>query len=105
MEFYARETILNEMNQSLPNMLSKYDLEDIGIFEEEGEGNSYYLGYTVRKNGDVNMIHQKFRKNAAGHLAPAERQVWVIESDDGDFRIYKSLDDVFQYLDIGKKRA
>ncbi|MCT8138111.1 DUF5634 family protein [Anaerobacillus sp. CMMVII] len=98
MEPIHREAILNEMNQSLPKLLEKYDLEDVGIFQEEGEGNRYYLGYTVRKNGEVYMIHQAFRKNESGNLA-SDEQNWVIESDDGDSRGYESLDAVFSHLD------
>lgn len=97
MEFIQREAILNEMNHSLHSILKKYDLEDVGIFQEEGEGNRYYLGYTVRKNGEVYMIHQEFTKNKEGDLASNE-QSWVIESDDGDSRGYDSLDAVFDHI-------
>jgi hypothetical protein len=100
MESIQREAILNEMNQSLNQMLEKYDLDDVGIFQEEGEGNTFYLGYTVRKNGEVYMIHQAFTKNENGNLSPAE-QSWVIESDDGDSRGYESLDAVFSHLNNG----
>ncbi|RXI95527.1 hypothetical protein DS745_24040 [Anaerobacillus alkaliphilus] len=98
MEYFQRETIINEMNDSLQGMLAKYGLDDVGIFEEEGEGKTYYLGYTVRKNGVVYMIHQAFTKNEEGQLAPAESS-WVIESEAGDTRGYQNLDEVFNYLE------
>ncbi|QOY34995.1 DUF5634 family protein [Anaerobacillus isosaccharinicus] len=102
MEFIEREAILTEMNHSLHTMLEKYDLEDVGIFQEEGEGNDYYLGYTVRKNGEVYMIHQKFRKDEQGNLKPSE-QSWVIECEEGDSRGYENLDAVFSYLNTTVK--
>ncbi|MFN7249775.1 MAG: DUF5634 family protein [Anaerobacillus sp.] len=100
MEFMQREALLTEMNHSLKKMLEKYDLDDVGIFQEEGEGNRYYLGYTVRKNGEVYMIHQAFKKNDEGDLAPQE-QTWVIECEDGDSRGYENLDAVFSHLETG----
>ncbi len=97
MDYFQRETIINEMNESLPDLLAKYGLDDIGIFEEEGEGNTYFLGYTVRKSGEVYMIHQAFTKNQHGELASTESS-WVIESEDGDTRGYRNLDEVFSFL-------
>ena len=103
MDFLSREAILHEMNDSLEHMLQKYNLEDIGIFEEEGGGDRYYLGYTVRKNGEVYMVHMPFVKNEEGQLARLE-EGWVIESDEGDgseARGYENLDDAFNYLELG----
>lgn len=98
MEFFPRDAIINEMNKSLSSILHQYNLEDVGVFEEEGEGNSYYLGYTIRKNNEVYMIHQQFTKNDQGELTVTNNE-WIIESDDGDTRGYQSLEDVFHYID------
>ncbi|MGO4886856.1 DUF5634 family protein [Anaerobacillus sp. MEB173] len=97
MEFLPRESVIREMNRSLHSMIEKYDLEDIGVFEEEGEGNNYHLGYTIRKNGEVYMVHQPYEKNNQGELTPVNRE-WVIESDAGDTRGYQSLNEVIQYI-------
>jgi hypothetical protein len=103
MTFFSRETLIDKMNNTLPQMINKYNLEDIGIFEEEGEGNIYYIGYTVRKNGEVYMIHFPHEKNIEGKLAPLEEEKWVIESDDGDTNGYDNLDAAFDYLSNGLK--
>ncbi|WP_084034835.1 DUF5634 family protein [Anaerobacillus alkalilacustris] len=60
MDFISREAIIREMTESLPSMIDQYELEDIAVFEEEGEDDRYYFGFTIRKNGDVYMIHQPF---------------------------------------------
>ncbi len=100
MDNLSREALISEMNDTLKHMLEKYDLDDIGIFEEEGEGNRYYLGYTVRKNGEVFMIHMPFEKDENGNLARLEKS-WAIESDEVDTRGYDNLDEVFNYLEMG----
>ncbi|WNF35072.1 DUF5634 family protein [Bacillaceae bacterium IKA-2] len=94
MNFLPREQIIREMTGTLQIMIDVYQLEDAGIFEEEGEGEAYYVGYTVRKNGDVYMIHKPFMKNEAGELAPKNLE-WVVETGEEDYHKYKSLDDVF----------
>lgn len=99
MEFISRDTILNEMNDSLKRILDKYDLDDIEIFEEEGVGNLFHLGYTIRKNGDVHMIHIPFMKNEQGDLAPTDES-WVIENDNGESSGYQTLEEVFLHLEI-----
>lgn len=100
MDYLPKEAIMNEMNDSLKLMLEKYNLEEIGIFEEEGEDNRFYLGYTFRKNGDVHMIHLPFIKDEQGNLARLD-DGWVIESEEGDSRGYENLEDVFNYLELG----
>lgn len=97
MDFLSREAIISEMSQSLEELLRKYDLEDIGVFEEEGEANRYYLGYTIRRNGNVHMVHLPFMKNDQGNLAPID-DAWVVESENGDTHGYQSLEDAFNSL-------
>ncbi|UTW69438.1 DUF5634 family protein [Anaerobacillus sp. HL2] len=36
------------MTKLLTNMLHNYQLEDVGVFEEQGEDDRYYIGYTIR---------------------------------------------------------
>lgn len=100
MEYLSREAILNEMNETLRPIMDKYNVEDIGIFEEQGEGNHYYIGYTVRKNGEVFMTHTPYVINEDRLLRP-EKQEWVIETDDGDRRGFSSLEEVFEEIDKG----
>ncbi|MGM0846225.1 MAG: DUF5634 family protein [Bacillota bacterium] len=81
MAFLSREQLINDLQTSFPSLLEEYRLEDIGIFEEEGQKDQYYLGYTVKKDGKVYMIHLPYRKDHDGGLEPASEE-WTIESDD-----------------------
>ena len=40
---------MNELQQSFQPYLNKYGIEAIGIFEEEGQDDRYYLGYTTQR--------------------------------------------------------
>ena len=41
--YLSREQIMNELQQSFELYLNKYGIENIGIFEEEGQDDRYYL--------------------------------------------------------------
>ena len=97
MEYLSREEIMNDYNRSLELMMEKYQIEDIGIYEEEGEGDSYYFGYTVRKNGKVYMINLPYVKNKNGELA-IEKQVWTLQEEDSETKGYRSLDEIFDKI-------
>lgn len=101
MDFLPREQVIHEMTGTLEKMMDVYRLEDVGIFEEEGEDNAYYIGYTVRKNEDVYMIHMPFMKNESGELAPRKVE-WVVETDTEDYHGFESLDDVFTAISNGE---
>ncbi|WP_236939176.1 DUF5634 family protein [Evansella clarkii] len=103
MDFLPRETIVNDLMHSFEPLMEKYILEDISVFEEEGEGDQYHMGYTVRKDDRVYMIHLPYRKNEDNQLAPVKRE-WVIESDAGDepeAHGLENLDDVFEKINRG----
>ncbi|WP_077625162.1 DUF5634 family protein [Sediminibacillus massiliensis] len=100
MEYIPREQLISDLQDSFKPIMEKYHVDDIGVFEEEGQDDYYYAGYTVRKNGKVYMVHLPFRKNEQGHLAPAKEK-WTVETDDADDRDmsgHDNLDDVFQEL-------
>ncbi|TYS14469.1 hypothetical protein FZC78_18445 [Rossellomorea vietnamensis] len=80
MAFISREQLINELQTAFPSLLEEYGLENIGIFEEEGQKDQYYLGYTVKKDGNAYMIHLPYKKDHDGGLEPASDQ-WTIESD------------------------
>ncbi|MBU8906649.1 DUF5634 family protein [Desertibacillus haloalkaliphilus] len=91
------------MNRMLEPLMEKYDLDDIGVYEEEGEAERYYIGYTVKKDGEVYMVNMPFEKDHEGKLALKEG-VWTIQADDNDdFEThgYYSLDDVFESIENG----
>ncbi|WP_026672730.1 DUF5634 family protein [Alkalihalobacterium bogoriense] len=103
MESVTRETILQEMNDSLERIMNKYDVDDIGIFEEQGEAEEYYIGYTIRKADAVFMVHRPFYKDEQGLLAPHEKK-WTVEFEDGeDFHGFSSLDEAMDNVSNGIK--
>ncbi|MFD1738778.1 DUF5634 family protein [Bacillus salitolerans] len=101
MNFTPREEIMNYFVHSLESVMDKYDLDDIGIYEEEGAGSHYYMGYTVRKGDKVYMINQPYVKNDQKHLA-IEHEEWTIQSDDGkEVKGIATLDEVFHQINKG----
>jgi hypothetical protein len=100
MEFLSREEILNDYHRTLHSMMKKYDLDDIGIYEEEGPGNEYYFGYTIRKNGSVYIINLPYKKNENGELAIKEHK-WTIQANGNEAKGFRTLDDVFKTIQRG----
>ncbi|MEH7380231.1 DUF5634 family protein [Bacillus sp. JJ1533] len=100
MDYLSREQIINELQQSFQPYLNKYGIDDIGIFEEEGQGDRYYLGYTTRKDGKTHHIHLPYKKNNDGGLAPIDSK-WTVESDnplETDLKEFEDLDHVFREI-------
>jgi hypothetical protein len=82
-------------------MLDKYDLDDIGIYEEEGQDPHYYMGYTIRKDGLVYMVNRPYVKNENNELA-VEKEEWTIQTDEGnEVKGIHSIEEVFQKIDQG----
>ncbi|WP_066051630.1 DUF5634 family protein [Robertmurraya korlensis] len=101
MEYVTRENIMNELQQSFHSLMDTYNLEDIGLFEEQGPNGQYYMGYTINQNGGTYFIHQTYKTNSNGHLALIGKE-WTIETDEpntDDKTGYESIEDVFQQLD------
>lgn len=100
MESVPVEQLISDLKSSFRPLMEKNNIDDIGIFEEEGEDNYYHLGYTVRKDDRVYMVHLPFIKNEEGHLTLA-KQEWIVETDDPtdeDVKGFGNIDDVFQSL-------
>ena len=100
MEFLSRKQIINELQQPFQSYLEKFDLEGISIFEEEGQEDHYYLGYTVKKSGEIYHIHTPYKKNNNGELAPIKNE-WTIETDEpqkDDLRGYPDLESAFREM-------
>jgi Family of unknown function (DUF5634) len=98
LEFLTREEILNDLQQSMPTFMNQYNLDDIGLYEEQGQGDVYYMGYTVKKNGKTYHIHTPYHKNESGQLA-SQQTSWTAEPDEPnkeDLKGYDSLESVFQ---------
>ncbi|EDL64833.1 hypothetical protein BSG1_13626 [Bacillus sp. SG-1] len=91
MAFLSREQLINELQTSFPSLMEEYGLEEIGVFEEEGQKDQYYLGYTVKKDGKAYMIHLPYKKDHDGGLEPSSQQ-WTIESDDPDAADHTGFD-------------
>jgi hypothetical protein len=98
MKFNSREDILQNLQASFQTMMDKYDLDDIGIYEEEGPENRYFIGYTVRTDGKVYMINGPYVKNEKEELAVQE-ETWTIQTDEGEeSEGYKNLEEVFLHI-------
>jgi hypothetical protein len=97
-EYKNREIILKEMQQSLQPLMKQYDLDSIGIYEEEGEDENYYLGYSIEKNDNFFIINIPYIKNNEGELAVKDTN-WTIQLDDHEEKNLKNLDEVFNRID------
>ncbi|WP_078544496.1 DUF5634 family protein [Litchfieldia alkalitelluris] len=97
MEFQSREEVIRDLQKQMPSIMDEFDVEEIGVYEEEGEGNHYYMGYTVRKNGHVYMINTPYVKNDKKELTQAE-ETWTIQEEEGESKGYRSLNEVFQKI-------
>ncbi|WP_338451080.1 DUF5634 family protein [Niallia oryzisoli] len=93
MEYLTREQIINDLQQSFQPYIDKFDIEDIGIFEEEGQDDQYFIGYTARKEGKTYHIHTPFKKNNHGELTPIKNE-WTIESDEPEREDIRGFKDV-----------
>jgi hypothetical protein len=81
MEYLPREQVINKLQQPFQSYIDQYGIDDIGIFEEEGQGNQYHLGYNVKKSGKTYHIHMPYQKNNNGDLAPLKEE-WTLETDE-----------------------
>ncbi len=97
MEYVPYVQLKNDMTHQLKGLMTKYDLEDIGIYEEEGIGDTFYMGYTVRKDGKIYMVNMPYKKDHYGRLA-LQNQDWTIQFEDGESKGYQSLDEVFSHI-------
>ena len=100
MEFLSRKQIIKELQQSFQSYIEKYNLDGIGIFEEEGQENRYFLGYTAEKEGKTYHLHIPYVKNNIGDLAPIKTE-WTVETDDpqdDDYGGYKDLESAFRQI-------
>ena len=98
MEFLSREEIIHELQESFQGIMNQYNIDDIGIFEEEGQGERYYMGYTVKKRGKTYHIHSPYLKNRNGGLSPVQHE-WTVESDEPqkeDLKGFHDLESVFR---------
>jgi hypothetical protein len=89
-DFVPRSVIIHEFIDTLQPMMEAYHLDQVGIFEEEGEGNKYYIGYTINKDDDMIVLHMPFVKNERGELA-LEKQEWTIRKNGREQKGYRFL--------------
>ncbi|QHE51775.1 DUF5634 family protein [Pontibacillus sp. HMF3514] len=97
MDYISVETILNDFKESLSVLIKQYNLAEASIYEEEGEGDTYYIGYTVLKGGKTYHIHMPFEKNDEDHLALAKPE-WTIQAENAEYKGFESLDEVFDKI-------
>jgi len=96
-DYISVETILNDFKESLPVLIKQYNLAEAAVFEEEGDENTYYIGYTVKKSGNTYHIHMPFEKNDEDHLTLVKPE-WTIQAEEAEYKGYESLDDVFEKI-------
>lgn len=100
MESMPREQIIHSLQELFQSCMEKYDLDEIGIFEEEGQDDIYYMGYTVNKDGQTYHIHSTFRKDGNNSLIPLN-QLWSIETDEPngeDLTGYPDVESAFREI-------
>jgi hypothetical protein len=97
MEFAPRSVIIHEFIDTLQPLMDVYQLDQVGIFEEEGEENKYYIGYTINKDDDMIVLHMPFVKNERGELA-LEKQEWTIRKDGREQKGYYLLQEAMDEI-------
>lgn len=100
LEYGTREEIMNTLQQSFHSLMNTYQLEDIGLFEEQGPNGEYYMGYTINQNGGTYMLHQTYKTNSDGQFALITKE-WTIETDEPNYddkKGYVSIEEAFQHL-------
>ncbi|MDL4840707.1 DUF5634 family protein [Aquibacillus rhizosphaerae] len=100
MQYKAREELITNLQETFQSLMETYDLDEIGMFEEEGPENQYFIGYTIKKDDKAYMIHQQFNKNDSDKLALIEEK-WAIETDEPqqlDKHNFMSLDEAFNKI-------
>jgi hypothetical protein len=96
----TREQIIKSLQQPFQFYIDHFGIDNIGIFEEEGQADLYYLGYTVTKNGKTYHIHTPYKKNDNGRLIHIDTE-WTLETDDpqeNDLQGYQNLESVFREI-------
>ncbi|AGT31784.1 hypothetical protein M493_07495 [Geobacillus genomosp. 3] len=95
MEFAPRSVVIEEFIDTLEPMMEAYDLDQVGIFEEHGEGNRYYIGYTINKDDEMIVVHMPFVRNERGEVA-LEKQEWTVRKDGDEKTGYRSLQEAME---------
>ncbi|TXC89337.1 hypothetical protein FS935_17845 [Metabacillus litoralis] len=100
MDNNSRESVINELQNSFEHLMTKYNIEDIGVFEEEGAKDLYHMGYTIRKDGKSYMVHTPYIKKDDGRLENSDSE-WTIETDEPtseDVSGFKGLDEALKSI-------
>ncbi|HZH58551.1 MAG TPA: DUF5634 family protein [Metabacillus sp.] len=100
MEYTTRDKVIRDLQQAFQPLMDKYEIEDIGVFEEQGQNNQYHMGYTIRKEGKTYMVHTPYLKNENGQLKPGNDE-WTVETDEPnskDLSGFKEIDDALRSL-------
>ncbi|PMC34119.1 hypothetical protein CJ195_24480 [Bacillus sp. UMB0899] len=100
MQFTNRDKVIKDLQQAFQPLIEQYGIEDIGVFEEQGQKNQYHMGYTIRKDGKTYMVHTPYFKNELGQLSAGNSE-WTVETDEPsseDIGGYKGLDEALRSL-------
>ncbi|MGG0719618.1 DUF5634 family protein [Robertmurraya massiliosenegalensis] len=100
MEYLTRSRVMEDLQEPFQQYLERFELDEIGVYEEDGQDDIYHMGYTVTKNGKTYHIHTSFRKNDKDGLSPLNN-LWTLEPDDpsfGDRTGYRDVESVFREI-------
>ncbi|MEQ2525192.1 hypothetical protein EKG37_06650 [Robertmurraya yapensis] len=97
MEYLTREQIIHDLQEPLQSYIDQFGIDDIGIFEEQGQDALYYMGYTVNKDGKTYHIHTPFQKNEQNEFTPVKNE-WTLETDEPDSKDKSGYYDVESVL-------
>ncbi|WP_077623294.1 DUF5634 family protein [Sediminibacillus massiliensis] len=100
MDEISLDQIADDLRDSFRPLAEKYNLDDIGLFEEEGQDNAYHIGYAIKKDGRVFMVYLPFIQGEEGYLTLA-KQEWTVQTEnptDDDLKGFANIEDVLQKL-------
>lgn len=100
MEYITRSNLIEELQEPFQQYLEQFELDEIGIYEEDGQDDITHMGYTVTKNGQTYHLHTSFRKNEQERLTPLNN-LWTLERDEPsseDRTGYRDVESIFREI-------
>jgi hypothetical protein len=97
MDVQSRNTIINSLEGDFNTLMEQYNLDRIGVYEEEGKDNLYYMGYTVVKDGKTYMLSTPYSKDNNGQLS-SKNAPWTLQAEDGEKAGYQTIHDILSEI-------
>ncbi|GGM22209.1 hypothetical protein GCM10011351_05130 [Paraliobacillus quinghaiensis] len=106
MKICIREEIINQLNESIPQMLQKYQFDRITTFETTGQVDSFYLGYQISIHSKTYRVYLPYLQYSEETLI-ALTPIWTIETIGNDmttYRAYETLEKCLNKLTAFQRR-